>query len=59
MAIAYKWTTVAEVEAVFLEGKKVGEIKKVVGGWQYFPKGSKQGGDIFKKISECEDSLKN
>ena len=57
--ITYKWKVVGFKELVFLDGKLVGAIKKVEGGWQYFPKGDKIGGEIFKKISECEDSLEN
>ena len=42
---------------VFLDGKYVGKIRRMDGGWQYFPKGDKQGGQVFKKLSECENSL--
>lgn len=54
--ITYKWADVGNNEKVFLGGKYVGTIRRVDNGWQYFPQGEK-GGDIFLKISECEDSL--
>lgn len=43
---------------VALEGKIVGTIKKVATGWQYVPKGSKKGGEIFPTASACQQSLK-
>lgn len=55
--ITFKWMDVGNHRAVFLDGKRVGTIKRVNGGWQYFPKGQKYGGEIFKNISECEESL--
>lgn len=55
--IAYKWKGVGVSEQVFLDGKFVGIIKRNGTGWQYCPKGSEIGGEIFDKISDCEDSL--
>ena len=59
--ITYKWANVGNNENVFLDKEYVGTIKRVKGGWKYFPKGSKAvldaGGEIFKNLSECEDSL--
>ena len=44
---------------VFLDGKKVGEIIPVKGGYQYFLKGQKEiEGEIFHKISAAKASLK-
>lgn len=43
--------------SVFLDNKCVGSIKKVDGGYQYFPKGKKEGGDIFPSIKEVKKSL--
>lgn len=40
-----------------LDGKICGEIRKVIGGYQYFPKGQKIGGNIFKTITEVQKSL--
>lgn len=34
-----------------------GEIRPVDGGWQYFPKGQKTGGEVFKTMDECQKSL--
>lgn len=51
---------------VKLDGKVVGEIRHVLKGtpgvnvregWQYFSKGSTDGGDIFPTITECQRSL--
>ena len=44
-------------EIVFLELKRVGMIRRVMNGWQYFPKNSKNGSEIFKTILECKYSL--
>lgn len=44
---------------VKLDKKIIGEIKKVDGGFQYFPKGSKTGGDIFITLNKCKYSLEN
>lgn len=38
-------------------GKRTGTIKPVDGGWQYYPINHKQGGDVFKTISEVQRSL--
>lgn len=42
---------------VRLDGKIVGNIKEVKGGYQYKPKGSKTGGQVFKTKGECMYSL--
>jgi hypothetical protein len=42
---------------VRLNGKRVGTIKPVEKGWQYFPLNHKQGGEIFKTIEEVQNSL--
>lgn len=42
---------------VRFDGKRVGTIKPVEGGWQYFPINHKQGGEIFKTITEVQKSL--
>lgn len=38
---------------VKLDGKKVGEIRVLASGFQYFPNGSKQGGDVFKTLGSA------
>jgi hypothetical protein len=45
--------------SVLLNDKIVGHIKQVEGGYQYFPKGKKTGGPIFKAIREVKSSLEN
>ncbi len=42
---------------VKLDGKHVGEIRKAKDGYQYFPKGEKKGGDIFKTVPDVQNSL--
>jgi len=41
---------------VRLEGKVVGDIRKVEGGWQYKPKGARPGG-VFPTLEACKASL--
>lgn len=42
---------------VRMNGKRVGTIKPVDGGWQYFPINHKQGGEIFDTIGKVQKSL--
>jgi len=42
---------------VLLENKRIGEIRTVDGGFQYFPKGQKKGGDVFPTLAACKQSL--
>ncbi|CAB3784578.1 hypothetical protein [Pararobbsia alpina] len=42
---------------VRLDGKKIGEIRKVPDGFQYFPKGQKKGGFIYSTQDNCRKSL--
>lgn len=43
---------------VFIDGKRVGEIRKVDGGWQYFAQGKKKyAGEIFSNLQDLIDSL--
>ena len=39
------------------DGRISGEIRKVNGGYQYFPKGSKAGGEIFETLEQVQKSL--
>jgi hypothetical protein len=55
--ITFKWKMVGVKEDVYLEGKLVGQIRYVKEGWQYFPKGSRKGGEVFSNLSDCEKSL--
>lgn len=52
MAITY-----SDNVTVYLDGKAVGEIRSVVGGYQYFPKGSKNGGELLRTIEMVKASL--
>jgi hypothetical protein len=38
-------------------GKRVGTIKPVEGGWQYFPLNHKHGGEIYTTIGLVQKSL--
>ena len=42
---------------VRLDGRVCGEIRKVDGGYQYFSKGCKAGGDVMKTITAVQRSL--
>lgn len=42
---------------VKLDKKIIGEIRPVTGGWQYYPKGMKKGGEVFENLSLCQKSL--
>jgi len=42
---------------VRFDGKRVGTIKPVDGGWQYFPLNHKHGGEIFETIAGVQYSL--
>jgi hypothetical protein len=50
--IAYK--TIIEV---FLNSKKVGEIRPCTNGFYYQPDGSKQCGEIFVSVEKVKESL--
>lgn len=59
--ITYKWNKKCTEIMVYLEKKRVGTIKgafkEAPGGWQYFPKGEKEGGEMFKSIYLVKVSL--
>lgn len=42
---------------VKMDGKAIGVIKEVEGGYQYFPKGSKTGGDILASVAAVRATL--
>lgn len=42
---------------VRLSNRRVGTIKPVEGGWQYFPLHHKHGGEIFDSIDKVQKSL--
>ena len=49
-----KWDIPIKVR---IDGVIIGEIKPIKKGWQYFPNGQKEGGDIFETLLECQKSL--
>lgn len=42
---------------VSVDGRECGEIRKVTGGYQYFPKGNKAGGEILGTVTDVQRSL--
>lgn len=42
---------------VRLDSRNVGEIRKVDGGYQYFPNGAKRGGEVFPTVSAAQRTL--
>ena len=46
---------------VKLDGKVIGTIKTVAGGYQYFPKGHgvKWAGDVYETLEACKTSLED
>jgi hypothetical protein len=44
---------------VYSGNLRIGTIRIAEGGWRYFPKGSKVGGEIFTTVSAVKRSLEN
>lgn len=44
---------------VFLDGKNVGRIDRVIGGYKYFPLCDKQGGETFGSLQAVKNSLED
>lgn len=42
---------------VRMNGRVIGEIRKVEYGYQYFPKGQINGGDVLPTVADVQDSL--
>lgn len=60
--LVYKPSKNKRVTFVYLAGKRIGRIREFnytgqSSGFQYFPNGSKSGGDIFPTLFECKKSL--
>jgi hypothetical protein len=56
--ITYKAGAIKQSVIVYLDGKRVGCIYKVEGGYQYFPgKIKKGGGSILKALKEVKEDL--
>lgn len=45
--------------SVRIDGKVVGEIRKVEGGYQYFPKGHSKGGEILPSMLAVKRTLED
>lgn len=52
--IKYKENAKTHNIIVQLDGKTVGEIRKVADGFQYFPKGQTVGGQVWSTVGECK-----
>ncbi len=52
--ITYQENRKAGTELVKLDGKIVGKIRPVVGGFQYFPNGQKDGGAVWPSVARCK-----
>lgn len=55
--ITYQENRKAGTELVKLAGKIVGEIRPAAGGFQYFPKGQKDGGAVWPSIARCKRDI--
>jgi hypothetical protein len=44
---------------VRVSGRISGEIRKVTGGFQYFPKGQKTGGEILDTVTKVKRTLRD
>ena len=53
----YKQGKTSVYVTVKLDGKKVGNIKRVLDGWAYFPLGQQESGLTFPSIREVQKSL--
>jgi hypothetical protein len=53
--IRFTWIDVGNNKDVYFCGSRVGTIKRVKEGWQFFNLNSNVGGIIFDTISQCED----
>ncbi len=49
--------TKSSIVTVKSEKRIVGEIRPVMEGWQYFPKGENTGGKVFLTLQLCKNSL--
>lgn len=59
--ITFSWHTKGKVKSVFKGVDKIGTIRKCEGGWKYAPlfsKKAREDAKVFKKLSDCEGSLK-
>jgi len=59
--ITYHQTTDCRILSirVYSGGLRVGTIRAVEGGFRYFPKGSKVGGEVFTTIAAVKQSLES
>ncbi len=55
--ITYQQNRKTGAEVVKLDGRVVGEIRATIGGYQYFPKGQKDGGAVWSNIAHCKRDI--
>lgn len=53
----FKHRSLAHDVDVLLDGQIVGSIRYTIDGWQYVPKGQKDGGEFFPTLFDCKKSL--
>lgn len=46
-----------EKHGVYLDGRKVGEIRRIPGGYGYYPKGKKECGEVYRELNACKRSI--
>jgi hypothetical protein len=44
---------------VYLDGKRVGDIRGILNGWHYVPKGQTEGGTMYLSIKRVKMSLES
>ena len=42
---------------VYLDSKRIGEIRPVAGGYRYFPRGGSEGGERYSTVSAVKKTL--
>ena len=42
---------------VLIDTKLIGKILPIDGGYQYLPKGQREGGAVFTSLERCKESL--
>lgn len=56
--IVFRWFDAGTIRSVFRDDYKIGTIRRVEGGWSFRPLFARKGLEVFKSMSDCEDSIK-
>ncbi|MFK4132456.1 hypothetical protein ACI2KR_09275 [Pseudomonas luteola] len=54
--IKFKQEKATEV-TVLWDNKTIGKILQEEGGWRYYPKGERTGGELYQSLGACKNSL--